>query len=117
MALATSEDVLLLIFKLMVESVSMDVDWLAQKYDVQAAEAPFTIAAVCRRWRSIALATSALWSYLGFPGTFPLNVHHVARASMLCKRSGGSPVDIVFRWSSDEQSHVILEHIVASHGR
>lgn len=68
------------------------------------ARAPFTVAAVCRRWRAIALATSALWCYVGLP-ELPASGSAAAAASIayvltVLERSGSFPLAIFIDWKT-----------------
>ena len=60
-------DILRLVFE---ETVRYEVDderWPVADYDATLATAAFTLAAVCRRWRAIALEAAVLWTYFAFP--------------------------------------------------
>ncbi|EJD48674.1 hypothetical protein AURDEDRAFT_162131 [Auricularia subglabra TFB-10046 SS5] len=58
---------------------------------------PFKCAAVCKQWRSAALATSALWTYIGVPGTLPRSGFAslwLERVQQLLLRSRACPLHI-----------------------
>jgi len=95
MSVTVPEDVLLLIFGHLV--CPEDV-WPAMKYDRQAAHAPFTLAAVCQRWRELSLTTSTLWAYFGFPPADKMKEQHLQRLELLQHRVGSAPIDVVFGW-------------------
>ena len=68
--------------------------------------APFHVAAVCQRWRSIALSYARLWHYIAFPmlsadvdGTSRLPLEHsILYAQLMLERSGDAPIDIIIRF-------------------
>ncbi|KZW01650.1 hypothetical protein EXIGLDRAFT_829868 [Exidia glandulosa HHB12029] len=66
---------------------------------------PFDLAAVCTRWRALALETSELWRYIGVPAP---SLQSPRRASYylhwvqtLLHRSKGSTLDIILNWQND----------------
>jgi len=95
MSAIAPEDVWLLIFGHIV--CAEDV-WPAMKYDRQVARAPFTLAAVCQHWRKLALTTSTLWTYFGFPPADKMKEQHLRRLELLQHRVGSAPIDVVFGW-------------------
>lgn len=69
-------------------------------YVVPKSVVPFVLASVCRRWRQLALDTSALWSFVAVPP--PSSKEDAEKAlrytRTLVERSGSSPVDGVITW-------------------
>jgi len=79
-------------------------------YNRHAAHAPFIVAAVCQHWRALALATSNLWTYFGFPQASELDKRHLRRLELLEKRAGAAPIDVVFGWHSQAAARECREH-------
>ena len=92
---------MLLVFEHAVRVESADAVWPAMAYEHSAAKAPFAVAAVCRRWRELALSTSTLWTYFGFPPADEMDRRHQQRAELLRLRAGNAPIDVVFGWRSE----------------
>jgi len=67
------EDILVLIFE---EVKAIHEGWNCgfMLYDQGRSRAPFRLAAVCRRWRRVAISTSILWTYIAVhkPGSVSL---------------------------------------------
>ncbi|EJD50734.1 hypothetical protein AURDEDRAFT_182128 [Auricularia subglabra TFB-10046 SS5] len=74
-------------------------------YNHDRARIPFTLSAVCTRWRNISLHCSALWSYIGLPGHSDDADCDLAddalytRVHVLLSRSGSSPLDVLVPWN------------------
>jgi len=62
-------------------------------YNQGRSRAPFRLAAVCRRWRRVAISTSILWTYIAVHK--PGSAVALSRISLLASRSRQAPVDIV----------------------
>jgi len=94
-------DVLLIIFEAVIETHDY---WSVgnMEYDRARAAAPFHLAAVCKRWRRLAVSTSTLWTYFGLP-TLGNIKGHLHRVRLLAQRSQQAPVDVVARWSDAHQ--------------
>ncbi|KZV96937.1 hypothetical protein EXIGLDRAFT_764848 [Exidia glandulosa HHB12029] len=99
------DDVLRLVFRQVVNTP--DRKWPifgVGVFSKERAQAPFTISAVCRKWRRTACDNSGLWTYLGVPplacrdGPWPLQVH-LDRVNLLVARSKTSDVDVLIDWS------------------
>jgi len=91
-----TEDILLLIFGAVVDSwATPEAEWPDVAYSSDLAAAPFHLAAVCRQWRTLTLATSTLWTYFGFPKFFRAFPRHHGRLSLLLERSRNAPVDVI----------------------
>ncbi|KZW00911.1 hypothetical protein EXIGLDRAFT_719984, partial [Exidia glandulosa HHB12029] len=75
-------------------AVQADACWL-----LDCAQMPFTLAAVCAKWRSIALLHPAIWTYVSIPPPAPAGglVHllHTLRIDLVLLRSASAPLDIM----------------------
>ncbi|KAH7087968.1 hypothetical protein BKA62DRAFT_728989 [Auriculariales sp. MPI-PUGE-AT-0066] len=75
----------------------MEPDWVR-------AAAPFHLAAVCSRWRTLATATAPLWHFI----TMRSPTHHsnpealLNYVTLVLKRSASGPLDIVLSWRSGQ---------------
>ncbi|EJD51080.1 hypothetical protein AURDEDRAFT_160223 [Auricularia subglabra TFB-10046 SS5] len=71
---------------------------------------PFDLAAVCHRWREIALDMSALWSVISFrlydPDSIPSTLDCVM---LMLERSGAAPLDIILGWQDFYWPHITPE--------
>ncbi|KAH7105337.1 hypothetical protein BKA62DRAFT_385196 [Auriculariales sp. MPI-PUGE-AT-0066] len=90
------EDILLLFFDFV--AYPAPLPWPDAMYDCERAKAPFTLASVCQRWRTIAISTAGLWNYFGFPDLNRAQETHLPRLRILLARSGETEVDVVARW-------------------
>jgi len=114
------DDIMLLIFSQLVQVDDAEDKWPAMIYDHHAAQLPFTLAAVCQRWRGLALATSTLWTYFGFPPANKMKGQHLKRLELLRQRAGTAPIDVVFGWHRNggaeacrrDASHSVFEAIL-----
>ncbi|KZW02677.1 hypothetical protein EXIGLDRAFT_744510 [Exidia glandulosa HHB12029] len=74
--------------------------------DMRIANAPFTVAAVCKRWRTLALATSSLWCYMALPEPpeeeTPAATAYTAYVLTIIERSKTFPLSIVIDWTALE---------------
>ncbi|KAH7096408.1 hypothetical protein BKA62DRAFT_760590 [Auriculariales sp. MPI-PUGE-AT-0066] len=86
------DDVLLYIFGQAVDRG--DITWPKTDYSREFAAAPFKLAAVCPRWRTLARATCSLWTYFGFPGHFESHHAHLPRLEILLALSKEAPIDL-----------------------
>jgi len=95
------DDVLLLIFE---EVVSASEGWGEEgmHFDKDLAQAPFRLAAVCQRWRHLAVSYPILWTYLALPEYDDLNQAHVERIENLLCRSQQAPIDVFADWDCHE---------------
>ena len=106
MARSTSEDILLLIFDALIETWSTpEAQWPNETYSADCAAVPFHLAAVCRQWRTLMLATSTLWTYFGFPKDPWEYIRHHGRLSLLLERSRNSPVVVILSIPIEHYSH------------
>lgn len=105
---------MLLVFEHAVRVESADTLWPAMAYEHNAAKAPFAVAAVCRRWRELALSTSALWTYFGFPPADEIDWRHHQRAELLRLRAGNAPIDVVFGWQSERYAAALNNNAARS---
>lgn len=121
MARHVSEDILLLIFDAAVDAWSTPNDqWPDVVYSADCAAAPFHLAAVCRQWRTLMLATSTLWTYFGFPQDPQAYLRHHGRLSLLLERSRNAPVVVILSIPADNyrrhyfsnQSDSQIDHIL-----
>ncbi|EJD35615.1 hypothetical protein AURDEDRAFT_130547 [Auricularia subglabra TFB-10046 SS5] len=78
------------------------------------ARVPFTLAAVCARWREVALASPTLWSTVFALSTRADGPSYTAadhaRVTTLLSRSRAAPIDIIVQWSqysSDTSAHEV----------
>jgi len=75
-------------------------------YQHERALMPFRLAAVCWRWRTAAIATSGLWTYLGVDMATHDTDAEVARIELLKDRSGVAGVDVIFgRAGTAQETH------------
>jgi len=104
-----SSEVLLHIFE---EVIPNRMDWRMSDFyfDKNVARAPFRLAAVCKRWRRLAISTSTLWTYLTLPALRNLTQAHVKRVSCLVSRSEPAPVDVIARWQWSESTETTAPH-------
>ncbi|KAH7096920.1 hypothetical protein BKA62DRAFT_718088 [Auriculariales sp. MPI-PUGE-AT-0066] len=94
MSLNIPDDVILSIFDALAGPAR--ISWPKDEYDVQRAKAPYRLASVCRRWRNLALGTSALWTYFGFPHGVADQKGHLIRLDDLISRSSQAAIDVLF---------------------
>ncbi|KZV84764.1 hypothetical protein EXIGLDRAFT_753654 [Exidia glandulosa HHB12029] len=90
------------------ETTSLWVGWdMKCGIDKHRRSAPFILAAVCRHWRTVALATPSVWYYIVLPApTTELGCHTALDyINTVISRSGGTALEIGFYWNnlSDEQ--------------
>ncbi|KZV96377.1 hypothetical protein EXIGLDRAFT_733303 [Exidia glandulosa HHB12029] len=75
-----------------------DARWTAGLFNRERATLPFSVAAVCTRWRRVALDYGGLWTYMSLPDTCPekskRDCHH-GRIKQLLSRSQTSPLDVL----------------------
>ena len=65
-------------------------------YSLERKRAPFTLAAVCRRWRTLAISTTTLWSWISAPDVDEKWLQPVLDSVDLCLvRSRSAPLDVV----------------------
>lgn len=93
MATGLDDDVLRLIFEDFTHEQLWK--WPDAAYDQEEAQRPFLLAAVSRRWRSLALDTANIWTYFGFPGDAELYPKHMERLRVLLVASKNASVDII----------------------
>jgi len=89
------------IFQVFVDNQESDLDLLGHsEYDAVLARQPFALAAVCQRWRQLALETPNLWAYLGVPvPSPPINANLLLkRIKLVLSRSRNSAVDVILQW-------------------
>ncbi|EJD51032.1 hypothetical protein AURDEDRAFT_160175 [Auricularia subglabra TFB-10046 SS5] len=84
------------------------------EYNRGRAEAPFRLAAVCRRWRAVALHMSELWTYIAMP---PGNNSIGSRLNLplfqcLIDRSQPRPLDIVFPFADAIEAMLSWHHVM-----
>ncbi|KZV78560.1 hypothetical protein EXIGLDRAFT_737355 [Exidia glandulosa HHB12029] len=95
---AVPNDILRMIFVARVEMY--DECWPAigqGEYNEERDHGPFALAAVCSRWRTLALATPCLWSYLGAEAgdNADLRAVDLAKFKLLLRRSESAPLDLL----------------------
>ncbi|KZV96488.1 hypothetical protein EXIGLDRAFT_424610 [Exidia glandulosa HHB12029] len=74
-------------------------------------EAPFVLASVCRRWRSIAVDSPDLWTFICPPPVRPHKMHLTASCTqLLLLRSGSAPLDVACLYPSNEVFTIVFEH-------
>ncbi|KAJ7590004.1 hypothetical protein C8J56DRAFT_1163730 [Mycena floridula] len=61
---------------------------------------PFTLSSVCSRWRAVAVSTPKIWTGLVFGS---VERRHIELTKIFISRSGAIPLDISFRWFSQEE--------------
>ncbi|KAH7105352.1 hypothetical protein BKA62DRAFT_689406 [Auriculariales sp. MPI-PUGE-AT-0066] len=105
MVSAVPDDILLLLFDLAVQTAPLQ--WLDAVYERERAQAPFALAAVCHRWRALAISTASLWTYFGFPSKLHVQEAHLPRLRTLLARSKEAEVDVVCLWSITEAVGVL----------
>ncbi|KAH7101147.1 hypothetical protein BKA62DRAFT_704362 [Auriculariales sp. MPI-PUGE-AT-0066] len=95
------EDILIVVFGNVLAFES--IEWPLPSYNKECARAPFTLAAVCSRWRHLVTQTSNLWSYFGFPSEETQHEKHLYRLELLITNSKNAPIDVVFNWRASSQ--------------
>ncbi|EJD39936.1 hypothetical protein AURDEDRAFT_187164 [Auricularia subglabra TFB-10046 SS5] len=67
------------------------------------AQAPFVLAAVCRRWRNVALQHPSLWTYISTPNVMDKRTteRHCRRIQMILQRSQPCPLDVLICWTRE----------------
>ncbi|KZV82182.1 hypothetical protein EXIGLDRAFT_730115 [Exidia glandulosa HHB12029] len=83
------------------EATSLWDGWYTKcDIDKQRRTAPFILAAVCRRWRAVTLATPSLWYYIALPPpTSVLDCHtSMYYVDTVLARSRTSPLEIAVDW-------------------
>ncbi|KZV78305.1 hypothetical protein EXIGLDRAFT_847657, partial [Exidia glandulosa HHB12029] len=83
------------------EATSLWDGWDAKcDIDKHRRTAPFILAAVCRRWRAVTLATPSLWYYIALPPpTSVLDCHtSMYYVDTVLARSRTSPLEIAVDW-------------------
>ncbi|KAH7099849.1 hypothetical protein BKA62DRAFT_708140 [Auriculariales sp. MPI-PUGE-AT-0066] len=96
------DDVLLIVFETIIGPATLP--WPTAEYSPERAIAPFTLAAVCQRWRSLAQATPTIWSYFGFPPELKLHTQHLRRLDILVSLAKNVTIDVLFEcdgWRPD----------------
>ena len=104
MAVSAPDEIKLMIFEQLMRAKDAADNWPGLLYDGRVARAPFIVAAVCRRWRELALAIPTLWTYFGFPSIFEKDERQLQRLNVLRHRAGAAPIDVVFGWNLREQT-------------
>jgi len=103
------DDVLLLVF---MEVVSDSEEWgfKGTQFNKDLAQAPFRLAAVCQRWRHLAVSSPTLWTYLALPLHSHLNQAHVERVKHLVHRSQQAPIDVFAEWGWHQSIDAVEPH-------
>ncbi|EJD39938.1 hypothetical protein AURDEDRAFT_127936 [Auricularia subglabra TFB-10046 SS5] len=67
---------------------------------------PFVLTAVCRRWRTQALAQPGLWTYISAPDCLAPRgaTLHLERINLLIRRSRCMPLDILIFWMLEDDA-------------
>ena len=86
--------------------------------DDEMVKPPWMIAHTCRRWRTIALATPALWRFIEV--RLVEGMHHslknvMALTHKLLKLSGAKPLQITFHWSAVRLDPRPIFNLLISH--
>jgi hypothetical protein len=113
------------------DDVLMDIfSALTHSSDESRLYAPDILSHVSSRWRTVALSTSSLWTFVVV--TFPFAAGQIARATAALSRSKNRPIDVHidlrdpdWAWESDEEQHrmrsvfvvEILQWLEPSHPR
>ncbi len=93
-------------------AVSSEFDCLDTK------NAPWVLSQVCASWRSTALATAKLWSFIGLPMDKYANyMEYVFRFGILLARSGSHPLTVCIFASTDMARHPLLAMILPTSSR
>ena len=114
MAASAPDDIVLLILGHLVCAEDAEEHWPVMRYDHRAAQAPFTAAAVCQHWRRLAVSTSTLWTYFGFPCASEMSDRHLQRLELLQRRAGAAPIDVVFGWITKRDEKTFRRDAVRS---
>ncbi|KAH7105341.1 hypothetical protein BKA62DRAFT_689361 [Auriculariales sp. MPI-PUGE-AT-0066] len=108
MGTAAPDDILLLIYDLVAHPAPLP--WPNAMYDPERAQAPFTLAAICQRWRMLAVSTAGIWTYFGFPPAWAEHKPHLLRLHLLLARSKEAEVDVVCRWRNNPDKHHLANY-------
>ncbi|EJD51085.1 hypothetical protein AURDEDRAFT_121501 [Auricularia subglabra TFB-10046 SS5] len=98
------EEILSMIFVEVVRSwAESSVDIIEEEYDFERAVAPFQLAAVCRRWRHVAVEAPALWNYIALPSRARRSSAKslAAQIDLLLKRSKQQLLTVFFHCDSN----------------
>ncbi|KZW00919.1 hypothetical protein EXIGLDRAFT_719991 [Exidia glandulosa HHB12029] len=71
-------------------------------YNEALTMAPFCLAAVCSKWRNVALQQSTLWTYISAPSDMEddeTGKQHHNRVKLLLARSHSSALDVLISWA------------------
>ncbi|KAH7097548.1 hypothetical protein BKA62DRAFT_759845 [Auriculariales sp. MPI-PUGE-AT-0066] len=96
MGTVVPEDILLLVFDFVAHPAPLS--WPDAAYDDERAKAPFVLASVCQRWRTLAASAASLWTYFGFPAECHKLEPHILRLRVLMTRSRDAEVDVIGLW-------------------
>ncbi|EJD41126.1 hypothetical protein AURDEDRAFT_127217 [Auricularia subglabra TFB-10046 SS5] len=100
------DELLRAIFLDVVRDLWTRYEWLADPgerfYSAPLAKAPFALAAVCSRWRNLALRVPHLWTYISVPAMDGIvRDAYQDFVSLLLARSKPVSLDIVLPWSQN----------------
>lgn len=78
------------------------------RYNAERSLRPFSLAAVCSRWRNLATSIPSLWSYISVQAPFMMDEDEnesdlrrvdLQRVRLLLRRSNSAPLDVLFKWN------------------
>ncbi|EJD34370.1 hypothetical protein AURDEDRAFT_117638 [Auricularia subglabra TFB-10046 SS5] len=93
-----------LLYRIFVDTVSNPRDWKGwmpsgcDPLDPPRDTIPFTLAAVCRRWRREAIRMGRLWSFIVVPP--PVGTAVLDYLAVMLERSQAAPLDIIMEWNA-----------------
>ncbi|KAH7097554.1 hypothetical protein BKA62DRAFT_423321 [Auriculariales sp. MPI-PUGE-AT-0066] len=93
-------EILQSIFEELLQSVQSDMDWECEHYfSAECAAVSFTLTAVCKTWRGIAMSMPRLWTYIGIPSE-PSEAH-ISWVDVLLQRSRSAELQVVLHSNTE----------------
>ncbi|KZV96403.1 hypothetical protein EXIGLDRAFT_833646 [Exidia glandulosa HHB12029] len=105
-----------------------DAQWLELgqgSFNYDRSKLPFALAAVCTRWRRVALGSGGLWAYISLPSELQeghSRDSHLHRIELLLSRSRNSPLDVLLDmrendWDATDENNKWVRHMIFCVGR
>ncbi|KAF8216948.1 hypothetical protein K438DRAFT_407872 [Mycena galopus ATCC 62051] len=107
-----------LIRRMPTEIMSLIFAFTLPPHQPNTASAPWTVSAVCARWRNITISQPCFWTFISYDLSFPICIEGLKYETQL-SRSGQSLLDIEFivdelnEWASDDEEilQIICKHV------